>query len=85
VPHPFRVFLRNGWDTDKIPVYTISEKALDSRYLLLERPASKFVFARSYSIFASALYRNHAAKWLFPQEKATFHSAKIYTLEAKML
>ena len=28
MPHPFRVFLRNGWDTDKIPVYTISEKAL---------------------------------------------------------
>jgi hypothetical protein len=25
-----------------------------------------------YSIFDSALYRNLEAKWLFPQEKATF-------------
>jgi hypothetical protein len=21
MPHPFRVFQRNGWDTNKIPVY----------------------------------------------------------------
>ena len=28
VPHPFRVFQRNGWDTGKIPVCTISEKSL---------------------------------------------------------
>jgi hypothetical protein len=28
VPHPFRVFLRNGWDTGTILVYTISENVL---------------------------------------------------------
>ena len=27
MPHPFRFFLRNGWDTNKIPVYSISENA----------------------------------------------------------
>ena len=31
VPHPFRVFQRNGWDIDTIPVYTISENALKTR------------------------------------------------------
>jgi hypothetical protein len=25
VPHPFRFFLRKGWDTNEIWVYTISE------------------------------------------------------------
>jgi hypothetical protein len=24
VPHPFRVFQRNGWDINKVRVYTIS-------------------------------------------------------------
>ena len=28
VPHPFRVFLRNGWETNRITVYTIHEDAL---------------------------------------------------------
>jgi hypothetical protein len=28
VPHPFRVFLRNGWDSNEIPVYTISKNTL---------------------------------------------------------
>jgi hypothetical protein len=28
VPHPFRFFLRKGWDTNEIRVYTISENAL---------------------------------------------------------
>jgi hypothetical protein len=28
VPHPFRFFLRKGWDTNEIWVYTISENAL---------------------------------------------------------
>jgi len=27
VPHPFRFFLRKGWDTNEIWVYTISENA----------------------------------------------------------
>jgi antitoxin PrlF len=28
VPHPFRFFLRKGWDTNEICVYTLSENAL---------------------------------------------------------
>jgi len=28
VPHPFRFFLRKGWDTNEFWVYTISENAL---------------------------------------------------------
>jgi hypothetical protein len=28
VTHPFRVFLRNGWVTFKIPVYTIPKNSL---------------------------------------------------------
>jgi hypothetical protein len=28
VPHPFRVFKRNGRDTNKIPVYTLPGNAL---------------------------------------------------------
>jgi type IV secretory pathway VirB9-like protein len=39
----------------------------------------------SYSIFASALSRNRAAEWLFPQEKATLQNAAMLTSEAKML
>ena len=31
MPHPFRVFLRNGWDTHRIPVYTIPENSLMGR------------------------------------------------------
>jgi hypothetical protein len=27
-----------------------------------------------YSIFTSTLYRNRDVEWLFPQEKATFHT-----------
>jgi hypothetical protein len=38
-----------------------------------------------YSIFDSALYRNHAAEWLFPQEKATFDAVLMSKCEAKML
>jgi hypothetical protein len=30
VPHPFRVFLRNGWETCKILVYTFPEDALSA-------------------------------------------------------
>jgi hypothetical protein len=30
--------------------------------------------ALGYSIFDSGVYRIHAEKWLFPQEKATFHA-----------
>jgi hypothetical protein len=37
------------------------------------------------SIFASGVYRIHAAKWLFPQEKATLVALAISTSEAKML
>ena len=28
MPHPFRVFLRNGWEANEIPVYTICENVL---------------------------------------------------------
>jgi len=28
VPHPFRFFLRKGWDANNFLVYTISENAL---------------------------------------------------------
>jgi len=38
-----------------------------------------------YSIFDSDAYRNHAAKWLFPQEKATFHAVLTSRCESKML
>jgi hypothetical protein len=38
-----------------------------------------------YSIFNSAVYRIHAAKWLFYQEKATFDAVVMSTSEAKML
>jgi hypothetical protein len=37
------------------------------------------------SIFASGVYRIHAAKWLFHQEKATFEALVMSTSEAKML
>jgi hypothetical protein len=40
---------------------------------------------RGYSIFASGVYRIHAAKWLFPQEKTTFDALVMSTSEAKML
>jgi hypothetical protein len=34
---------------------------------------------RGYSIFGIGVARNRTLKWLFPQEKATFHSAqKVY-------
>jgi hypothetical protein len=39
----------------------------------------------NYSIFDSALYRKHTAKWLFPQEKATFSAMAMSTSESKML
>jgi hypothetical protein len=38
-----------------------------------------------YSVFDSALYRIHAAEWLFPQEKATCYAALMSRCEAKML
>jgi len=38
-----------------------------------------------YSIFDSGVYRIHAEKWLFPQEKATIDSLLMSTSEAKML
>jgi hypothetical protein len=41
--------------------------------------------AGSYSIFDSGVYRIHAAKWLFYQEKATFDALVMSTSEAKML
>jgi hypothetical protein len=41
--------------------------------------------AVGYSIFDSALRRNLAAEWLFPQEKATFHNVTSATSESKML
>jgi hypothetical protein len=40
---------------------------------------------RGYSISTSALYRNQNAKWLFPQEKATFQALVTSTDEVKML
>jgi len=40
---------------------------------------------RRYSIFDSALYRTLEAKWLFPQEKATFLDLQTSTCESKML
>ena len=30
---PFRAFLRNGWETNKFPVYTFSENALKATTL----------------------------------------------------
>jgi hypothetical protein len=38
-----------------------------------------------YSIFDSGVYRIQTAKWLFPQEKATFDALVMSTSEAKML
>jgi hypothetical protein len=38
-----------------------------------------------YSIFDSGVYRIDEAKWLFPQEKATFDALVMSTSEAKML
>ena len=32
MPHPFRVFLRNGWEANEIPVYTICENSLAQRF-----------------------------------------------------
>jgi hypothetical protein len=34
-------------------------------------------FSRCYSIFVSGVYRIHAVKWLFSQEKATFQAAQM--------
>jgi hypothetical protein len=34
--------------------------------------AEKTLRMRGYSIFGIGVDRSHAAKWLFPQEKATF-------------
>ncbi len=42
VAHPFRVFLRNGWETAEFPVYTILENALFMHSLPVA--ASKFGF-----------------------------------------
>jgi hypothetical protein len=38
-----------------------------------------------YSVFDSALYRKRIAKWLFPQEKATFDALPMCTYESKAL
>jgi hypothetical protein len=38
-----------------------------------------------YSIFDPALYRNHAAKWHFSQENATFDALEMSTSGSKML
>ena len=38
-----------------------------------------------YSIFDSAVYRIQGAKWLFPQEKATFQDLEMSASESKML
>src|SRR5580698_779782 len=38
-----------------------------------------------WSIFDPALYRNHAARWHFPEENATFNPAKMSTCRSKML
>ena len=32
VPHPFRFFLRKGWETNEFQVYTISETALKAYF-----------------------------------------------------
>jgi hypothetical protein len=39
----------------------------------------------NYSVFGSALYRINQVKWLFPQEKATFHAVPTLTSETKTL
>jgi hypothetical protein len=39
-----------------------------------------------YSIFGIAVDRSHALKWLFPQEKVTFHgSQKVYAYSENAL
>jgi hypothetical protein len=38
-----------------------------------------------YSIFDSSVYRNHTAKWIFLQEKATFHVVLMSKFESTML
>jgi hypothetical protein len=42
-------------------------------------------FVAHNSIFDSAPYGNLTAEWLFLQEEATMHSAKMATGESKML
>jgi hypothetical protein len=44
-----------------------------------------WTFAADYSGFDSALYRNHDAKWHFPQENATSHDLQMATRESKPL
>jgi hypothetical protein len=38
VPHPFRFFLRKGWDTNEFWVYTISENAIAFYKLFIALP-----------------------------------------------
>jgi hypothetical protein len=35
VPHPFRFFLRKGWDANNFLVYTISENALSAMTVVM--------------------------------------------------
>jgi hypothetical protein len=42
-------------------------------------------FEKSNPSFDFGVYRIHALKWIFPQEKATFYGVVMLTSEAKML
>jgi hypothetical protein len=53
--------------------------------LLAALEESRGTALASYSIFDPARYRNHAAKWHFPQENATFNAVKTSTCGSKVL
>jgi hypothetical protein len=46
---------------------------------------SKFERNTRYRVFDSGAYRNHAAEWLFPQEKAAFLMASMAICDSKTL
>jgi hypothetical protein len=56
------------------------------RVLVVDKNSGRMgsVTISAYSIFDSGVYGIHAAKWLFPQEKATFYALVMSTSEAKM-
>jgi len=73
----------------EVPVYGRSRRYHRPRRWTLiwagRRARTRCSKACRYSIFDSGIYRIHAVKWLFPQEKATFDALVMSTSEAKML
>jgi hypothetical protein len=71
---PHEALVRNGAGLQTIPAPSIDEVKWRGKSAGCD-----------YSFFGSALYRDLAAKWPFPQEKAALQNTAMPTCESKTL